>query len=246
MIRIHSLCRRYGPVVALDEVTLEVGAGEIVGLLGANGAGKSTLMRICAGLQTADAGTVEIDGIALAREPEEAKRRLGYMAEEPSFYDELSAEEYLAFLAAVRGLDPGPARARAHQLFDRLGLGGRTDEAVERYSHGMRKKLAFAAAVLHRPAVLLCDEALEGFDVEASLAARAELRSQAAAGAAVLFSSHVVLTLERLCDRVAILHRGRCARILARADWGGKELEPSALEREFIALTHDESAPETP
>jgi ABC-type multidrug transport system ATPase subunit len=246
MIRIVSLCRRYGTVVALDGVTLEVGPGEIVGLLGANGAGKSTLMRTAAGLQPPDSGAVEIDGIDLGRDPVEAKRRLGYIPEEPSFYDELSAEEYLAFLAAARGLDPAAARERAEDLFARLGLAGRTDEPVEGFSHGMRKKLAFASAVLHRPTALLCDEALEGFDIEASLAARGELRACAAAGAAVIFSSHVVLTLERLCDRVAILHRGRCVRILTRADWGGTELEPSALERESIAATRRESPLEIP
>ena len=122
-----------------------------------------------------DGGVVEVDGIDLWASPIEAKRRLGYAAEEPAFYEELSADEYLAFVAGVRGLDPVAARERAGELFRRLGLEGRTDEPVQQFSHGMRKKLSFAAATLHRPAVLLCDEALEGFDAGSALEAKDEL-----------------------------------------------------------------------
>jgi ABC-2 type transport system ATP-binding protein len=236
VIRLESITRRYDAVLALDGVSLEVAPGEVVGLLGANGAGKSTLLRIAAGLQTPDRGRVEIAGVDLARDPVAAKGRLGYMAEEPRFYDELSAAEYLAFIGAVRGLDPAAARGEAAALAERLGLSGRMDEPVDRFSHGMRKKLSFAAAVLHRPAVVLCDEALEGFDVAAAIAAVADLRALADGGAAVLFSSHVTATLERLCDRVAILHGGRCARVLPRVHWGAAGFAPSPLEREFLSV----------
>jgi ABC-2 type transport system ATP-binding protein len=236
MLAVSGLTRRYGTLVALDDVSLTVAPGEIAGLLGANGAGKSTLLRTAAGLQPPDAGTVTIDGIDLWTSPLEAKRRLGYAAEEPSFYEELSAEEYLAFVAAVRGLDPAAARARAAELLAGLGLATRTREPVHRFSHGMRKKLSFVAAVLHRPQVLLCDEALEGFDAGGALAAKAELRALAAAGCAVLFSSHVTETVERLCDRAALLHAGRVARIIERSAWGGPPSGPSALEREFLVV----------
>jgi ABC-2 type transport system ATP-binding protein len=234
MLRISHLSRRYGAIAALDDASLEVAPGEIVGLLGANGAGKSTLLRTAAGLQPPDAGTVTIAGIELWTHPIEAKRRLGYAAEEPTFYEELSADEYLAFVASIRGLDPAPSRARARALFDELGLAGRTDEPVHQFSHGMRKKLSFIAAVLHRPPVLLCDEALEGFDASGGLAAKAELRALASTGAAVLFSSHVTETIERLCDRAVMLHRGRVVRVLERAAWGAPAAGPSPLEREFL------------
>ena len=236
MIRVSGVSRRYGALVALDGVSLEARPGELVGLLGANGAGKSTLLRTLAGLQPPDAGTVEIAGADLWREPLAAKARLGYAPEEPSFYDELSAEEYLAFLAGVRSLEPDAARARAEALCAALGLTGRTGEPVARFSHGMGKKLSFIAAVLHRPPVLLCDEALEGFDVAAALAAKEELRALAAGGCAVLFSSHVTETIERLCDRVVILHRGRVARVLERAQWGAPQARLSPLETEFLAI----------
>ena len=235
MLEIEDLARRYGEITALDGVTLEVREGEIVGLVGANGAGKSTLLRAAAGLLVPDRGRVRIAGVDLAQSPLEAKRRLGFAAEEPEFYEELSAAEYLAFVAAVRGLDPAAARDRAHTLLERLDLAARADEPVRHYSHGMRKKVSFIAAALHRPAVLLCDEAFEGFDAPSALAAREELQALAAAGCATLFSSHVTETVERLCDRALILERGRLVRALRRDDWGGPARGPSALEREFIA-----------
>jgi ABC-2 type transport system ATP-binding protein len=236
MLSVRAVTRRFGPITALDQVSLQVEAGEIVGLLGANGAGKSTLLRAAAGLQPPNSGNVEVKGIDVWKEPQMAKRHLGYAPEEPSFYEELSADEYLAFIAMVRGLDSAAARVRAHDLLDRLGLHGRTDEPVHSFSHGMRKKLSFVTAILHRPAVLLCDEALDGFDAAGALEAKDELRDLAAAGAAILFSSHVTETIERLCDRAVLLHAGRVVRVLSRSAWGDPAPGPSPLEREFLAV----------
>lgn len=234
MLAVRSLCRRYADRVALDGVSLDAGRGEIVGLLGANGAGKSTLLRTVAGLQPPDSGTVLVDSHDVWLQPLTAKRALGYAAEEPAFHDELSAREYLAFVAAVRGLEPVAAHDRALTLAREFELDARLDEPVVGFSHGMRKKLSFLAAVLHRPAVLLCDEALEGFDAPSALAAKSELRALAAAGSAILFSSHVTETVERLCDRVVLLHRGRVARQLTRAEWGAGDDLHSPLERVFL------------
>lgn len=236
MLEVCGVTRRYGEILALDAVSFEVAAGEIVGLLGANGAGKSTLLRTAAGLQPPDAGRLEVQGIDVWNEPRAAKQRLGYAAEEPQFYEELSADEYLAFLATLRKLDPDSARRRAHDLSTSLGLAGRMDEPVHQFSHGMRKKLSFVAAILHRPAVLLCDEALDGFDAAGAFEAKAELRRLAKDGVAVLFSSHVTETIERLCDRAVLLHAGRVARMLPRSAWGDPAPGPSPLEREFLAV----------
>lgn len=234
MLEVVSVTRRYGDRVALAEVSLVVRPGEIVGLLGANGAGKSTLLRTAAGLQPPDTGHVRVSGEDVWAAPLAAKFALGYAAEEPSFHEELSAHEYLAFVAAVRALEPTAAHARTVALARAFELRARLDEPVRAYSHGMRKKLSFLAAVLHRPAVLLCDEALEGFDAPSALAAKAELRQLAAAGSAILFSSHVTETVERLCDRVVLLHGGRVARELTRAEWGAGDDQHSPLERVFL------------
>lgn len=244
MLALHGLTRRYGTRLALDGVSFTVESGTIVGLLGANGAGKSTLLRTVAGLQTADAGHALVAGHDPWTEPIAAKHALGYAAEQPTFHDELSAREHLAFVAEVRGLDPTTAEARTTALATAFELVERLDEPVRAFSHGMRKKLSFMAAVLHRPAVLLCDEALEGFDAPAAIAAKTELRDLAARGGAVLFSSHVTETVERLCDRVVLLHRGRVARTLSRAEWGGGADVHSPLERLFLDLSL--ASPESP
>ena len=236
MLTIERLTHRYGPLLALDGVNLEVRPGEIVGLLGANGAGKSTLMRAVAGLQPPDSGAARVRGHDVWSEPLAARHELGYAAEEPEFYEELSLFEYLAFVTGIRRLDTGVARARAGDLLLRLGLAERADDPVRQFSHGMRKKASFIAAILHRPAVLLCDEALEGLDASAALMAKQELRELAARGCAVLFSSHVTETIERLCSRVVILDRGRVARVLARDEWGAPEPGLSPLERVFLDI----------
>ena len=245
MIAVSKVTHRYGARVALEDVSFDVAGGHITGLLGANGAGKSTLMRVCAGLQAADAGSVTIAGRDLAGDPIAARRELGYMAEEPSCYEELSAFEYLSFLAGVRSLDSGEAERDARRLLGRLQLLERAGEPIERYSHGMRKKLSFIAAVLHRPRALFCDEALEGFDLEASIAAREELVALAAGGTAVLFSSHVATELERLCDSLVLLHRGRVVRTLARSEWNASSPDPSALERLFLDIVRHPSPAES-
>lgn len=235
MIELRGLRHTYGERIALDGVSFEVRPGEIVGLLGPNGAGKSTLLRTAAGLQPPDEGTVRLAGHDVWAEPLAARAALGYAAEEPAFHEELSAAEHLAFVAAVRGMPPAAARERAADLARRLDLFERLDEPVRGYSHGMRKKTSFLAAVLHAPRVLLCDEALEGFDAPSALAAKAELRSLARAGSAILFSSHVTETVERLCDRVVLLHGGRVAREMTREEWGAPAEEHSSLERAFLA-----------
>lgn len=236
MLEVLDLGRSYGERRALAGVTIHVRPGEIVGLLGANGAGKSTLLRSAAGLQTPDEGVVRVAGHDVWSDPLAARANLGYAAEDPSFHEELSAAEYLSFVAAVRGLAPAEAEARARALAGAFDLGERLDDPVQGYSHGMRKKLSFLAAVLHKPAVLLCDEALEGFDAPSALAAKAEIRTRAREGCAVLFSSHVTETVERLCDRVVMLRLGSVAREMARAEWGAGAEEHSPLERAFLDM----------
>ena len=236
MIQVQDLRHTYGERRALDGVTFIVRPGEVAGLLGANGAGKSTLLRTAAGLQPADEGRVTLAGHDVWDAPMLARTALGYAAEEPSFHEDLSAAEYLSFVATVRGLEPAAAETRTRDLAARLDLAERLDDPVRGYSHGMRKKVSFMAAVIHQPQVLLCDEALEGFDAPSAIAAKEEIRALAAAGTAVLFSSHVTETMERLCDRAILLHGGRVARELTRADWGGGAEVISPLERMFLEM----------
>jgi ABC-2 type transport system ATP-binding protein len=237
MLDIQSLDVVYGDFQATFGIDLHIDTAETVSIIGANGAGKSTLLRTAAGLQPPDHGSVRVAGHDVWAAPIAAKAGLGYAAEDPVFHDELSAREYLAFVASVRALPPDEADARVAELSSSLDLSNRLDEPVAGFSHGMRKKLSFVAAILHRPRVLLCDEALEGFDAPSALAAKQELRALAAGGTAVLFSSHVTETVERLCDRVVMLRNGRIAATLERAEWGAPDDRVSPLERIFLDLT---------
>src|SRR5262249_30062947 len=155
---------------------------------------------------------------------------------DPSATTGLPAQRSLGSVPAVGALEPGPAYERVPGLARALELAPRMDEPVSGYSHGMRKKLSFLAAVLHEPRVLLCDEALEGFDAPSAVAAKDELRRLARAGSAILFSSHVTETVGRLCDPVIVLHEGRVAREMSRADWGAGTDTTSPLERAFLQL----------
>lgn len=235
MVTARNLYHRYGDRVALDNVSIEVVGGEIVGLLGANGAGKSTLLRVLAGLQEPEAGLVIVDGHDLAREPVAAKARMGYAPDDPSFYEELSAAEYLSFLASLRGVE-GELRGRIVELIDRFGLRSRDQHPVRELSHGMRKKLSFIAAIFHRPSLLLLDEALEGFDTISSIAAREEIQTLARSGSAIIISSHNIAPLEHLCHRALVLDAGRVRSSMNRAQWdtGSESLSP--LERLFLSV----------
>ena len=206
---LEGLSRRFGTVLAVADVSLEVRAGEIVGFLGANGAGKTTTLRCASGLIVPDAGRVVVAGADLEREPRVAKARLGLVPDRPFLYGRLSAREFLAFVAALYDLPADAAARRADELLARLGLGEHADRTIEGYSLGMRQKTAIAAALLHSPPLLLLDEPLNGLDPPAARMLKELLREHARGGGGVLVSTHLLDVAERLCDRIVILRAGR-------------------------------------
>lgn len=206
---IEGLSRRFGAVVAVRELSLEVRTGEIVGFLGANGAGKTTTLRCASGLLAPDAGRILVAGADLERAPRVAKARLGLVPDRPFLYDRLSAREFLAFVAALYDLPADSAARRAEELLERMALVGEADRTIEGYSLGMRQKTAIAAALLHSPPLLLLDEPLNGLDPPAARLLKDLLREHAQAGGGVLVSTHLLDVAERLCDRVIILRAGR-------------------------------------
>jgi ABC-2 type transport system ATP-binding protein len=237
-LAIVGLVRRYGDLVAVDHLDLQVRAGEILGFLGPNGAGKTTTLRVCAGLLRPDAGEVTIAGRSLAREPLEARRRLGFVPDRPFLYDRLSGREFLDFVAALYELPAGLAGERAADALGRLGLDAAADDRVETYSLGMRQKLSVAAALLHDPPLLLLDEPLGGLDPGSARALKDLLRERARRGLGVLVSTHLLEVAERLCDRVVILHRGRTL-----AEGSPESLRAArgeaTLEDVFLTLTRE-------
>jgi ABC-2 type transport system ATP-binding protein len=207
-----SLVKRFGSRTAVDRLDLVVPRGAWFGLVGPNGAGKTTTIRMIVGLLRPDEGTVQVDGVSVWPNPLEAKRRLGVLPDDLRLFERLSGIELLVYLGLLRGIDRAEVNRRAIDLLDVLGLLGSADELVADYSTGMRKKVTLAAALLHAPSVLLLDEPFESVDPVSSKIIVEVLDQYRAGGGTVVFSSHVMDTVERLCDHIAIVAAGQIVR----------------------------------
>ena len=205
LIVVESVTKRYGETLAVDGVSLRVGAGEVYALVGANGAGKSTLIRMMTGLSEPDEGQVSVCGEDMRLHALAAKRQLGYLPEELYFYQRLTGREYLRLVAGLKGVDVECVAAEA-EFFELKAV---EDKWVGGYSLGMRKKLGLASAFMGRPRVLVLDEPLNGLDVEMMRKLRLRFRDERDAGRAVVVSSHVMSFVERVADRVGVMSGGR-------------------------------------
>ena len=206
MLELVDLSRSYGPTVALDGLSLQAPEGRLLGFVGPNGAGKTTAMRIGLGILEPDAGEVRWQGHPVRREEQ---RGFGYMPEERGLYPKMRADRQLRYLAELHGQAPREAAAAVQRWSERLGLGEQTERAVEELSLGNQQRVQLAAALLHDPPLLVLDEPFSGLDPIGTEVMSEVLRERAAEGVAVIFSSHQLELVERLCDDVAIVNRGR-------------------------------------
>jgi ABC-2 type transport system ATP-binding protein len=190
-------------------VDLDVPVGSFFGLVGPNGAGKSTTLKMTTGLLRPDAGQAVVAGIDVWQDTTSAKAQVGVLPEDLKLFDRLSGSELLEFNGLLRGMDRAVIAQRSHDLLDVLGLTDSAGKLVIDYSQGMRKKIALACALLHAPRVLFLDEPFESVDPVSARTIREVLEHYTGSGATVVFSSHVMETVERLCDRVAVMHQGR-------------------------------------
>jgi ABC-2 type transport system ATP-binding protein len=249
VIETDGLTRRFGDLVAVEPMNLVVDAGQFFGFLGPNGAGKSTTIKMLTGLLAPTAGRIGVLGIDLVQDPIAVKRQIGVVPEGLALYGRLTGAELLNFAGRLYGLDRQTAAHRAAELLDFMGLADRPKTLITDYSHGMQKKLAMAAAVIHGPRILFLDEPFEGVDAIAAGTLKAMLQRMIARGATIFLTSHVLEIVERLCSHVAIIHQGRLvaqgsleelrAGVGARVTHGGGALAASpeklTLEQIFLA-----------
>jgi ABC-2 type transport system ATP-binding protein len=208
-ISTQGLTRRFGELLAVDGVDLQVAPGQFFGFLGPNGAGKSTTIKMLTGLLAPSSGQIEILGLDLNTDPVNVKRQIGVVPEGMALFGRLTGSEFLNFAGRMYGLDRTTAAQRATELLDFMQLADQPKKLVTDYSHGMQKKLAMAAAVIHGPKVLFLDEPFEGVDAIAAGTLKSMLQGMIARGATIFLTSHVLEIVERLCSHVAIIHQGR-------------------------------------
>jgi ABC-2 type transport system ATP-binding protein len=235
MIEIHDLTKRYGDFTAVDRLTLRAAPGEIFGFLGPNGAGKTTTIRIIAGLSLPTSGSVHIGGIDVVAEPVRAKAILGFIPDRPYLYEKLTGRELLHFVADLYRKEWSACEPRAVELMTWFGLGDWIDARIENLSHGMKQKLVITSALVHDPSVLVIDEPMVGLDALAQRQVKLLFRRLANEGKTVFLTTHTLSVAEAVCDRIAIINRGRIV-------VGGTTAElkkDSALEDVFLELTYD-------
>jgi ABC-2 type transport system ATP-binding protein len=242
MIRLRQLSKSYGDRPAVHGIDLEVPTGQLVGLLGPNGAGKSTTIKMLTGMLAPTSGTAEIEGFDINRDPLEVKRIVGYVPESGAVFDALTALEYLRFVASLYHIPEDEAELRIARFANFFELDGDTlsGKALSAYSKGMRQKVVITSALLHNPKVVFFDEPLNGLDANAALSFKTLITSLARDGKTIVYCSHILDVVERVCERVVIIHEGRIV-----ADGTSQELRERAgeptLERVFNKLTATEN-----
>ena len=236
MIKLTNLTKNYGALTAVDNIDLTIEPGEVFGFLGPNGAGKTTTIKMMAGLLQPTAGTVEICGFDVQKDPLRAKAVTGFIPDRPYLYEKLTAEEFMHFVARLYDMrDPG------RRIGDLLGLFGLTDwanELVENYSHGMKQRLVMASSLLHEPKVLVVDEPMVGLDPRGARLVKDLFKDLAAKGVTVFMSTHTLEIVEVMCTRVAIINKGEIIAEGSVEELGRlARMDDSHLEPIFLKLT---------
>jgi ABC-2 type transport system ATP-binding protein len=245
IVRTEGLVKRYDGTLAVAGIDLSVEQGEIFGLVGPNGAGKTTTLRILATLLMPSAGSAEIAGLSVTRNPDQVRRVLGFMPDSFGVYDDMKVWEYLDFFARCYGIGPADRRRMIADLLELVDLGGKRDDYVQTLSRGMQQRLCLAHALVHDPQVLLLDEPASGLDPRARVELRELLRELRSLGKTILISSHILPELEELCTSVAIVDRGqvlaqgRVSDIERRLRFGAVLRVRLLLEGEALELARD-------
>ena len=237
VLKLEGVQKHYGDHRALAGVSLDIPGGVVFGFLGQNGAGKTTTMRIIAGLIQASNGRVFIDNIDTTLDPVTAKSKVGYIPDRPYLYDRLTGTETMEFISELFSLDPQDARQKGEQLLQRFGIHHVKDKHVETYSHGMKQRLALAAALLHQPKVLLVDEPMVGLDPQGARLVKSVFREEADSGNTVFLSTHSLAVAEEVCDQIGILQKGQLIALGTKDELKSMSGLDANLEEIFLKLT---------
>ena len=235
MLKIEHLTKAFGDKLAVDDLSLHIAPGEIYGFIGHNGAGKTTTLRSVAGIQQFDKGEILIAGHSVRTEPLECKRVLAYIPDNPDLYDFMSGIKYLNFIADVFGVGADERAERIRRWAGEFELTDDLAQPIAAYSHGMKQKLAIISAWLHEPKLILMDEPFVGLDPKAAHILKGMMREHCAGGGAIFFSTHVLEVAEKLCDKVAIIRRGKLVRSGTMEEVRGDD----SLEEVFLELEED-------
>jgi ABC-2 type transport system ATP-binding protein len=236
LVEFRGVGKRYGDVVALADLDLTILRGEVFGLLGPNGAGKTTAVLMLCGLLAPSDGTIRIAGHDVGEHALEVKRRIGFVPDGAPLYSNLSARQHLALVGRLHGLPEDEIRAETQRLLELLELAERIDDPVGEFSRGMRQKAALACALLPRPEMLVLDEPLSGLDAPTTATFKELFRAWADRGGAVLYTSHLLDVVERVCDRMAILSHGRLAGLGSLDELRRRSGREGTLEEVFAAI----------
>ncbi len=237
-LKVETISKSFGTIKAVDGVSLSLQRGEILGLLGPNGSGKSTSMKLILGVIKPDSGKILVFGNDVVENAVQTKQMLGYVPETPQLYEFLSGVEYLDFVADMYGMSGSVRKERISEFLSALEMTGHENQTISGYSQGMKQKIAITAALMHRPRLLILDEALNGLDPRSAKIVKDLLRSLAKEGFAVLFSTHVLEIAEAICDRVAIMYQGKVLAVGTVQELRGRAgLPGSSLEEVFLKIT---------
>ncbi|MBI2190763.1 MAG: ABC transporter ATP-binding protein [Planctomycetes bacterium] len=243
MISFHNLVKRYGEKTVVDQLSLDIPEGEFFSFLGPNGAGKTTTIKILAGLLLPTSGDVRVNGISVQGDYRQAKQHLSYIPDQPYLYDKLTGREFLEFVGNLYGLDPRDGERKIGELLEFFEATDYADELAESYSHGMKQKVVFTAALLHDPKVIVLDEPMVGLDPKSARLVKNLLRERARQGATVFMSTHTLSVAEELADRIGIIQKGRLIACGSQKELRGAASFSGWLEDLFLELTEEEEGP---
>lgn len=237
MIELVNLNKKYRQVKAVDDLSLKVNPGEIYGFLGPNGAGKTTTIKMIAGTLSPTSGRIIVGGRDMDKEPEKAKKAVGFIPDRPFLYEKLTGKEFLQFMAGLYGVTDGVFDGRAQSLLELFELADWKNELVESYSHGMKQRLIMSSALIHRPKVLVVDEPMVGLDPRGARLVADIFRQLKKNGVCVFVSTHTLSLAAELCDRIGIIFKGRLLVEGTVDELKTKAGESSELEDAFLKLT---------